>query len=186
MVQLSKTGNLLRPEQRHERGVGGNGRGQHEADGVAGQIGETLGHEPRADEHAAIGDDAGEIVRGGGFAGMREGLAHEGLEDRRARRWKRRPRHRRAARSRFRELDGLAPCRLRRGPARAPQLADGGGDLVAAKTEALLDGLREVHAVEAVEAEIFEQRRGLFLGFGQRALEFFLEDVEARPAGSRA
>src|ERR1700692_1857792 len=101
---------------------------------------------------------------------MREGLAHEGLEDGR----------RGDGESGFgffsrglpdvRDFYRLPLICLDQGLRPRPQLADGGGNLFAAKTEALLEGLREVHPVEAVEADVFEQGRRRFLVVGERAL----------------
>jgi len=175
---VEEDGKFFCGEKRHEGGVGGDGRGEHETDGIAGKRGKTLGHEARAGEHAGVGDDAGKIVRRGGFIGVREALADEGLQDVRA--FYRIGGVRIGARSvpDFRDSDGRTGGGGDKALRESGEFANICGDEVAAESESLLDGLREVHAVEAVEAEVFKQGGELLFVGGERALEFFLKDFE--------
>jgi len=175
---VEEDGKFFGGEERHEGGVGGDGRGEHETDGIAGKRGEAFGHEARAGEEAGVGDDAGEIVRSGGFVRMRDGLADEGFEEVRAVDGVRRVRIGTRGVPDFRDGYRRAGVGGDEALGEAGEFADVGGDEVAAESEALLNGLREVHAVEAVEAEIFEDGGELLFVGGERALEFFLEDVE--------
>ena len=107
---------------------------------------------------------------------MRDGLLREGLQYRSAVDGERVVGFFARCGPDIRNFNWLARVGLDEALRQRGEFADGRRNHVAAKTEPLLDGLREVHAVKAVEAEIFQQHRRLLLVGGERALEFFLKD----------
>ena len=182
---VQQHGQFSRPEQRHERGIRRDRCGQHQPDRLAGQFRESLRHQARAGQHARVGHDAGEIVRGGGLVRMRDGLPHERFEDGRRGHGERRFARPRAARSTSGAILIGSPLSASTRPwASAPS----------SPTVVATMSLRKPNRCSMVCARSIRSRlsrprfsssvAGCFSVVGQRALQFFLEDFDARPAAS--
>ena len=129
-----------------------------------------------ADEETLVGQDSGEVVRHHDLAPADGSAPYERLEDGLSQHLRRRvPRRRLEPRRRRR----FRRCALHEALREDPEVADGLGHVIAPEAETLLDGERDLHAVEAVEPKCVESGPGLAHGGGFIA-DLLLEDLGDR------
>ncbi len=155
--------------QTHQRHIAANRGGKQQTDIFAWQRAEVLGHVQRADQHALVSEYTRLVVgRAHGLA-LSQGTVDERLRD-------------------SRSLNGQLPFilrhmepvwrrRFRRFATNQPrregvELAHAGRHLIAAEAETLFDLQAQIHAVEAIHAEVVEGGIGMRFGSGERSVEF--------------